>query len=259
MVAHAVAAANTLKDVETPTVDAMDILGSLLGGGQGGGQGGLGDRILKDLIQRGQNQRVQAPAGHARTGWSSSATPRAPERRPISIEERASELEDLLGVAHERYQQSQPSSRPEPPLTPPRSSAPPVSNAPRNPAPASPPHQEASDVALVLVRAMINAAKADGNISQQEQQVILERIANPSQGTIDFLRQEFATPLNVRDFAWSVPLGLEQQVYTLSLATIDIDSPAEVNYLRELAHGLRIGPEICEEIHRRYGAASLFR
>lgn len=115
-----------------------------------------------------------------------------------------------------------------------------------------------NDEALILVRAMINAAKADGSISQEEQQAIIERISDPNQETINFLREEFSSPLNVRDFAWSVPLGMEQQVYTMSLASIQLDTNPEAAYLRDLAHGLRLDAEFCNDLHRRYGAPTIF-
>ncbi len=108
--------------------------------------------------------------------------------------------------------------------------------------------------ALVLVRAMVNAAKSDGQIDQSEQQSILERLGDTSREAIEFLRQEFAKPLDVREFAWSVPIGMEQQVYTLSLIAIDLDTSREASYLLELAHGLRIPDEVREQIHQRLGA-----
>ena len=81
--------------------------------------------------------------------------------------------------------------------------------------------------ALILVRAMVNAAKSDGQLSQAEQQSILEHVGNTSRETIQFLRDEFSRPLDVRKFAWSVPLGMEQQVYTISLIAIDLDECTE--------------------------------
>jgi len=104
---------------------------------------------------------------------------------------------------------------------------------------------------------MINAAKADGKLDNQEQQAILSRVPN-DQETINFLRQEFARPLDVREFAWSVPLGMEVQVYTMSLASIQVDTRAEAQYLQELAHALRLDPDLCNQIHARYGAPPLF-
>ncbi len=114
------------------------------------------------------------------------------------------------------------------------------------------------DEAIVLIRAMLNAAKADGRVTPAEQQAILEQLANPSPDAVNFLRNEFSSPLDVKEFAWSVPLGMEMQVYTLSLATIDLDTNPEADYLRTLAHGLRLSPDACNQIHTRYGAPLIF-
>jgi uncharacterized membrane protein YebE (DUF533 family) len=115
-----------------------------------------------------------------------------------------------------------------------------------------------NDQALVLVRAMINAAKCDGEISQEEQNKILSQFQDVSQDVIQYLRQEFAKQLDVRDFAWSVPIGMEQQVYMISLTSIDLDRQTEAGYLRELAHGLRLSPTACNQIHQRLGIQSIF-
>jgi uncharacterized membrane protein YebE (DUF533 family) len=56
----------------------------------------------------------------------------------------------------------------------------------------------------------------------------------------------------VREFAWSVPLGMEQKVYAMSLMAIDVDEQAEERYLDELAHGLRIPDDVCEQLQQRY-------
>jgi len=45
---------------------------------------------------------------------------------------------------------------------------------------------------------------------------------------------------------------MEQQVYTISLVAIDRYSEREANYLRDLAHGLRLAPEVCNQIHQRF-------
>ena len=194
---------------------------------------------------------------------------RGPSRRNIDPQQQAQELEDLLGVARDRHERREPTRNTAPPppryqpAPPPPRYVPPASRSSvqvESPYQQKPANQSMSqdDEAIVLIRAMINAAKADGRVTNEEQQGILSRIADPSQETINFLRTEFAAPLDVRDFAWSVPLGMEQQVYTLSLAAIDLDTNAEAHYLRELAHGLRLEPEVCNQINRRYGAPDLF-
>jgi uncharacterized membrane protein YebE (DUF533 family) len=266
-------------------MDAIDILGSLLGGRKSGGSnsggglgGGLGGAILGQILKN-------ATGGGTRQPTPPQSSPPPSSNRGASrvsptgdLQREASELEDLLNVARNRTQQrtqaptQQPAPRQVPQSTPqqtfPQSNSP-FSNSPfskpagRTTAP--PPRrdpvnnsQQQNEDALVLIRAMINAAKSDGDISEAEQQSLLERIGNPTQEVVDFLRYEFNQPLDVREFAWSVPLGLEQKVYTMSLAAIELDQHKEVAYLRDLAHGLRLAPEVCNQIHQQFNAQEIF-
>lgn len=240
-------------------MDPMDILGGLLGGGKkgssGGSSGGLGGKILKDLLG----------GGRSRSAPSTGGAPAAPDRRRRSgtIEQQADELEDLLGVAtggtSSRPPAATPSGTPrrQPPSFDDVGSRYRSDNRSANrQAPSRQPQPEVSrnDEVLILVRAMINSAKADGRITDDEQRAILSRVADRSQSTIQFLQEEFKRPVDVREFAWSVPLGLEEKVYMLSLAAIDFDSNHEASYLADLAHGLRLEPDEVDAIHRQFGA-----
>jgi uncharacterized membrane protein YebE (DUF533 family) len=111
-----------------------------------------------------------------------------------------------------------------------------------------------NDRAMVMIRAMINATKADGRVTQDEQQRIIEQIGDNSPETRELLRREFAEPFDVKAFVWSVPSGMEQQVYMVSLAAIELDTQQEAQYLQELAHGLRLAPEVVDQLHDRMGA-----
>jgi uncharacterized membrane protein YebE (DUF533 family) len=104
---------------------------------------------------------------------------------------------------------------------------------------------------------MLNAAKSDGQIDQAEQQSILEHVGDRSRETIRLLRDEFARPLDVDAFARSVPIGMEQQVYTMSLIAIDLDTSREARYLNQLADALRIPGDVRKQIHQRLGAPSM--
>lgn len=88
---------------------------------------------------------------------------------------------------------------------------------------------------------------------------ILQHLGNVGDAEIKFLRGEFERPCDVRELAWSVPLGLEDQVYAISLMAIRLDQNTEAQYLGELAHGLRLSPGRCNEIHRRYNAPEIFQ
>lgn len=240
-------------------MDPIDILGGLLGGGKSSGGGGLGGKILGELL-KGSRRKSAPPA-------RSPSSP-APRRRGGSLGEKARELEDLLGVANERRSGST-TSRLQPRTTQHRPSRPPSfedvgtryrpgNTQVRVPQPPTPPPVEQDEEVLVLIRAMINAAKADGRVNPAEQQEILDRISNPTRETIDFLKSEFAKPVDVREFAWNVPLGLEEKVYMLSLAAIDLDTNPEATYFRDLAHGLRLEPHECNDIHKSLGAPTIF-
>jgi uncharacterized membrane protein YebE (DUF533 family) len=248
-------------------MNPFDILTEILNAGaaqqQGGGQqrrGNPGPDILKDILGgspaggRGSSGGVQFP-GVLKEGRGGSSGSKVPSE---------AELEDMLGVGRSAPQSQQaPQSR----QAPTRQSAP--SNTGRGGASSDifgqqptqqPPQlsQAEQEQMAVLIRAMIYAGKADGRIDAKEQQAIVERIGNTNEATIQFLRKEFAAATSVRDFAWSVPLGMESAVYAASLSTIDVDTQEEVDYLRELAHGLRLQPKLCNQIHQQYGVKPIF-
>lgn len=91
-----------------------------------------------------------------------------------------------------------------------------------------------------------------------EQQKILERLGDVSQDEIDFLRNEFAQTLDVDGFIRSIPRGMEQQVYAMSLLAVDLDTNSEARYLHQLAKGTGISPEMANQIHEKLGAPIIY-
>jgi hypothetical protein len=251
-------------------MNPFDILNEIIKSGNSQGRGGGGNprpEIVRDILVGGPSQssgrsqggspqeRVQFP-GVFREGQGSG------NGRPS-----AKDIEDMLGVGRSSPSQPSPSQpAPVPPSRRVETPAPRSGGAPQGDIfgqePTKPAVEESSaserEQVIVLIRAMIHAAKADGRIDAQEQQAILERVGNTNQDTIQFLRQEFANATNARDFAWSVPLGMEAAVYAASISSITIDQQSEVDYLKELAHGLRLSPKICNQIHQQYGIRPLF-
>lgn len=120
-------------------------------------------------------------------------------------------------------------------------------------------YEQATDQATIMIRAMINAAKADGRVDQDEQQKILRKLGDVTQDEIDFVRRELAEPLDVDRFIRSIPRGMEQQIYAVSLMAIDLDSNAEAQYLHKLAQGTGISAEVCNMIHEQLGAPALYK
>ena len=103
--------------------------------------------------------------------------------------------------------------------------------------------------AVVLIRAMTNAAKADGEVDQEEIDNIVRRAGDLEAEDEAFLRAEFAAPLDLDAFIESVPSGMEAEVYTASILPIEIDTVAEKTYLQNLADGLGLKASQVEEIH----------
>ena len=227
-------------------MDAMDILGGLLGRKSSGGS--IGGKILKNIILGGGKKRSQ-PAPQQRSPQPRSQsipTSNAPHQH------NGTRLEDLLAEAtghHERR-------RPAPPQAE-RPSANEYRTFPRSQPKADPHPMNAQ--AEVLIRAMVLAAKSDGQITRDEQEAIVGQLGDLDQSEVDFLQREFAREVDVKDFAWSVPLGMEQQVYGISLMAMDLDEQKEAKYLGELAHGLRLAPEVCNSIHDEFKAPRIFK
>ncbi len=117
---------------------------------------------------------------------------------------------------------------------------------------------EEDEKAKVLLRAMINAAKADGDIDEAEQQKITQHLGDVSDEEARFVRSELNAPLDVRGFINSVPRGMEQQVYLMSLVAIDLDSNEEAHYLDQLAKGLNMSHQACNQIHEQVGAPKIY-
>ena len=119
-------------------------------------------------------------------------------------------------------------------------------------------YRQAEQQAEVLIKAMINAAKSDGTVDREEQRNIVDRLGEVTQDEIDFVQRELAAPLDAQGFIRSIPRGMEQQVYAVSLMAIDLDSNPEAQYLHQLAQGTGIGADVCNQIHEQLGAPKLY-
>lgn len=109
------------------------------------------------------------------------------------------------------------------------------------------------DTATILIRAMCNAAKADGHVDDDEIDNIIHRAGELDDEAEAFVRAELAAPLDLAGLVASVPRGMEAEVYTLSLLPIDVDTVAEANYLADLRSGLGLSDAQVEDIHNGLG------
>lgn len=112
--------------------------------------------------------------------------------------------------------------------------------------------QAANDrLGLMLIRAMIAAARADGRMDAQESQVIFQRIEslgldNASQNV---LVQEMGHPFDMDAIVNSATSPeVASEIYIASLLAIDVDTAAEKAYLAMLAARLQLPPQLVTEL-----------
>ncbi len=106
---------------------------------------------------------------------------------------------------------------------------------------------------LLLLRAMIAAANADGHIDAEEHARITSDISRLNLGAeaAAALEAEIKSPLSAQQLAHGInDPAVAAEVYTLSLGIIDEVSPAEAAYLTSLAAALKLDDGLVAEIKR---------
>ncbi|WP_415403084.1 DUF533 domain-containing protein [Tateyamaria sp. SN3-11] len=215
----------------------QDMLGGLLGGAQGAGSAGGGAAGLGGLLESlgggggsqsgGLQGMLGGLAGSAGAGGLLGALGGAAARRP------ADNGASFGQVLNSNFDQT-----PEEPIEPTAD-------------------QEAA--AALMLRAMIQAAKSDGQLDDAEQEKLMGQLG----GDIDaeeaaFLRSEMSAPVDVNALANEVPRGMGPQVYAMSLLAIDLDSQAEAQYLHQLAQALGLDAASVNDVHAQLGVPSLY-
>ncbi|HEV7249125.1 MAG TPA: tellurite resistance TerB family protein [Shinella sp.] len=123
-------------------------------------------------------------------------------------------------------------------------------------------HPEAvsTDFALILVRAMIAASRADGHIDEAERARIMDKLKVSGLGAdaAQFLEEELANPVDL-DAIISAATSEEQRVelYTASRLAIEPKSRAERGYLDLLAGRLNLPDALVDHIEATVSAATV--
>jgi uncharacterized membrane protein YebE (DUF533 family) len=120
--------------------------------------------------------------------------------------------------------------------------------------------QLSNDFALVLIRAMIAAARADGHIDESERANIMEKIQAVDLGSEAqaFIRDELANPVDLDDLVAAARTEEQKvELYTATRLTIDPDTRAERGYLDLLAGRLGLPDALLEHIDATVSAAKV--
>jgi uncharacterized membrane protein YebE (DUF533 family) len=111
--------------------------------------------------------------------------------------------------------------------------------------------------AKLMLRAMIQAAKADGEISDEERKTIMDQSGDASPEERAFVEAEMAKPLDPMALARDTQESMKAQVYATSLLAIRADNPAESAYLRGLSQALGLSQATRDRIHAGMGLPPL--
>jgi uncharacterized membrane protein YebE (DUF533 family) len=121
------------------------------------------------------------------------------------------------------------------------------------------PQQQAKDAEIILL-AMIDAAKADGQVDADEFNKIMNNLkaSGVGQDGMNYVLQKLQGPMETAKIV-SAAKGrqdLAAQVYSASLMTIDADTDAERNYLAKLAASMGLSSQVVQNIEQLTGPDS---
>jgi uncharacterized membrane protein YebE (DUF533 family) len=107
--------------------------------------------------------------------------------------------------------------------------------------------------AQLILRGMISAAKADGQIDQREMQRIVGKLeeGGASEEARAFVLEEMQRPADLNRLIGEVQNPeVAVELYAASLLAIEVDTAAERDYLRRLAQGLNLTPSMVQRVHQ---------
>ncbi len=115
------------------------------------------------------------------------------------------------------------------------------------------------ELGLLLVRAMIAAAKADGELDFEESTHIFGKISDLGLDDAEraFIESELRSPLDVASIVEAAKTPeARTEVYTASMLVTSSINDAEREYLEELADRLELDEALVHEIEATVGAGS---
>lgn len=108
-----------------------------------------------------------------------------------------------------------------------------------------------NDASLMVLSAMIAAAKSDGHIDAAEQEKVFTKLDEEDLSSEEkaFLMDQFRRPLNIVELAASAKTPEQNvEIYTASVMTIQPDTASEITYLNNLAEALKLDPGLRADI-----------
>ena len=118
----------------------------------------------------------------------------------------------------------------------------------------------APQTAELCLKAMISAAKADGQIQDDEMKRIGGKLEEGGITTEErqFVLSEMSKPLDLAGLVNEIPnQQVGAQVYAASLLAITVDTESERAYMQQLAKGLKLDHQTVARLHQMVGASAV--
>ncbi|SIO56598.1 Uncharacterized membrane protein YebE, DUF533 family [Rhodovulum sp. ES.010] len=107
--------------------------------------------------------------------------------------------------------------------------------------------------AKLMIRAMIQAAKADGEIDAEERARIFDHLGDVSDAERAFVEAQMDAPVDPVGLAEDTSEAMRAQVYAAAATTVRLDNPAETAFLQNLATALGLEAETVARIRSGMG------
>lgn len=107
--------------------------------------------------------------------------------------------------------------------------------------------------ARLMIRAMIQAAKSDGEIDAEERAKIMDHLGDIGPEERAFIEAQLDAPVDPTGLAADTSQQMAAQVYATALMAIRVDSLAEADYITQLAAALGLSEETRARVHAAMG------
>ena len=221
-----------------------DLLGSLMGGSssQQGSSGGMGD-LLGSLMGAGQNVTRKVGGDNlAAAGLGALLGALTGKSQSTTANSLGGGLMGLLGMMAFKALTKKSGTQAQ-------------AQTYRQPTP----QQQSSDAEIILL-AMIDAAKSDGQVDADEFNKIISSVKSSGIGQdgVNYVLQKLQGPMETAKIVQACRgrQDLAAQVYSASLMAIDVDTQAEKKYLDTLAKALGLSSDITTDLQEMTGSSS---
>jgi len=107
--------------------------------------------------------------------------------------------------------------------------------------------------ARLMIRAMIQAARADGQITDAERAVIMQHLGESTPEERAFVEAELMAPVDPVALARDTADAAKAQVYSAAIMAVQTDTPAEAQFLSTLAGAMGLDAATVAAIHASMG------